>query len=195
MVGLGGNDIYLCRQCWRLRRRERGRGTDNVYTSASYTLLGDAGGRAARGRRSSTQTAINLNGNAFANSFYGNAGANILNGGGGNDALSGFGGADLFLFTTAPGAGNFDTIADFVHGDDTIPLDDAIFTALGARRARCRTRSSSAPPRAMPTTASSTTAPPAISFTMPTATARAQRSSSQSLTRAPALTASDFPVI
>ena len=63
--------------------------------------------------------------------IYGNAGANVLDGKGGNDLLTGGAGADIFAFTAALGAGNVDTIADFVAGTDKIGLDDAIFTAIG----------------------------------------------------------------
>jgi Ca2+-binding RTX toxin-like protein len=61
----------------------------------------------------------------------GNAGANVLDGGAGSDVLNGFGGADTFAFTTALGAGNADLIADYSAVDDTIALDDAIFTQIG----------------------------------------------------------------
>ena len=66
-----------------------------------------------------------------ATRIFGNAGANVLDGKGGNDALVGCGGADFFAFTTALGAGNVDTIVDFVAGTDKIGLDDAIFTGIG----------------------------------------------------------------
>jgi len=41
-----------------------------------------------------------------------------------------FGGTDTFAFTTALGATNVDRIADFNVVDDTIALDDAVFTGL-----------------------------------------------------------------
>jgi serralysin len=37
-----------------------------------------------------------------------------------------------FAFTTALGAGNVDRLVDFSGADDTIRLDDAIFTAIGS---------------------------------------------------------------
>jgi Ca2+-binding RTX toxin-like protein len=46
--------------------------------------------------------------------------------------LVGNGGADTFRFTTAPGAGNVDAIGDFSVADDTIQLDNAVFTGLAA---------------------------------------------------------------
>jgi Ca2+-binding RTX toxin-like protein len=81
--------------------------------------------------------AINLTGNELANLVYGNAGANVLDGKGGADVLTGFAGADRFAFTTALGSGNVDVVSDFSVVDDTIVLEDAVFTGLatGALRA------------------------------------------------------------
>jgi serralysin len=75
-------------------------------------------------------TAMSLTGNNLVNELYGNDGANTLNGGAGSDFLMGFGGADIFAFTTTLGAGNVDQIIDFNVADDTIALDDAVFTGL-----------------------------------------------------------------
>ena len=77
-------------------------------------------------------TAINLAGNALAQSITGNAGANVLNGLGGLDTLTGGSGADAFVFSSALGAGNVDTITDFNVIADTIRLENAIFTGLVA---------------------------------------------------------------
>jgi Ca2+-binding RTX toxin-like protein len=62
----------------------------------------------------------------------GNNGNNIIGGGDGNDELTGLGGHDAFLFDTAlNAAANVDVITDFSVMDDTIRLDNAVFTALG----------------------------------------------------------------
>ena len=89
-----------------------------------------------------TGTAVNGIGTAFANVLAGNASANNLSGLGGNDTLRGglgndnlTGGAnsDIFLFDTAPNSSaNRDVIFDFSHVDDTVQLENAIFTRLGA---------------------------------------------------------------
>ncbi len=71
-----------------------------------------------------------LSGNAVANVLDGGAGNDTLNGKDGADTLTGGDGQDSYAFDTALGAGNIDVITSFVVADDTIVLDDAIFTAL-----------------------------------------------------------------
>ncbi|MDB5506574.1 MAG: hypothetical protein JWR75_1212 [Devosia sp.] len=71
-----------------------------------------------------------LNGFKGADEVRGGAGNDTLNGGLGNDYLYGDDGLDYFAFDTAL-PGNFDHIGDFRGVDDTIKLDNAIFTALG----------------------------------------------------------------
>ena len=91
--------------------------------------LGQGFGNAAQG---DTYDGVeNLKGGIFDDFFIGDADANRLAGALGADTLVGAGGADSFLFDTALGGGNVDTIADFAAGDDTIVLDDAAFAGLG----------------------------------------------------------------
>jgi Ca2+-binding RTX toxin-like protein len=116
-----------------------------VTTSVSYTLAGDEVDLTATGSGS-----ITLIGNALANVITGNTGANTINGRAGNDTLSGgagrdklYGGngndvltagtgKDAFVFNTKPNATtNLDKIVDFNPVDDTIWLDNAVFTKLG----------------------------------------------------------------
>jgi Ca2+-binding RTX toxin-like protein len=60
----------------------------------------------------------------------GNNGANVINGGDGRDTLAGLGGADSFRFDTALDAAfNVDVITDFGVADDTILLDQTIFSS------------------------------------------------------------------
>jgi serralysin len=74
---------------------------------------------------------INLTGNASGNTVRGNNGHNVINGGDGRDDLIGLGGPDHFLFDTAPNAAtNVDRIVDFNVADDTILLENAVFTTL-----------------------------------------------------------------
>ncbi len=82
-----------------------------------------------------------LYGQGGTDTIYGQAGNDILDGGAGNDFLNGglgndtlTGGAnnDTFFFnTTLNAATNVDTITDFSVPNDTIRLEDAIFTAIG----------------------------------------------------------------
>jgi Ca2+-binding RTX toxin-like protein len=63
------------------------------------------------------------------NYMEGGAGNDILLEGAGNDTLSGGNGKDIFKFNTAFTA-NTDKITDFVVADDTIQLENSIFTKL-----------------------------------------------------------------
>jgi Ca2+-binding RTX toxin-like protein len=61
----------------------------------------------------------------------GGAGSDVITGGLGNDILSGGTGADFFVFNAVlSAANNVDMITDFTARDDTIRLENAIFTAL-----------------------------------------------------------------
>jgi Ca2+-binding RTX toxin-like protein len=81
-----------------------------------------------------------LVGDAQANRLEGLAGDDVLNGGAGADTLAGgaeadtlYGGsgADSFVFNSAPGAGQADTVMDFSAADgDKLLLDSAVFAKL-----------------------------------------------------------------
>ena len=131
MVGLGGDDSYVIRNAADRAVETAGGGNDRVLAAASFTL--EAGSEVERLTTvdNLATTAINLTGNELSQYLYGNAGANMLDGKGSADVMTGLEGADIFAFTTALGVGNIDTIADFAAVDDTIALDDAVFTALG----------------------------------------------------------------
>jgi Ca2+-binding RTX toxin-like protein len=75
-----------------------------------------------------------LNGNSARNAINGGDGNDVINGYAGSDTLSGGAGNDAFVFNTAIGvkANNVDAITDFNVADDTIRLDNAVFTALTA---------------------------------------------------------------
>jgi Ca2+-binding RTX toxin-like protein len=61
----------------------------------------------------------------------GGAGDDLLIGGAGNDVLTGGNGVDIFRFDSKLSAiNNFDTILDFQPSDDTIQLENAVFTQL-----------------------------------------------------------------
>lgn len=71
-------------------------------------------------------------GTGAADTFDALAGNDTLRGLGGNDVLTGGAGKDTFVFDTAYGPGNVDTLTDFHAADDSLYLDNAVFTKLGA---------------------------------------------------------------
>jgi serralysin len=73
-----------------------------------------------------------LVGGGLADTLSGGAGADTLAGGLGNDSLFGGTDSDQFVFNSALGATNVDRISGYSATDDTILLDDAVFTALGS---------------------------------------------------------------
>jgi len=69
---------------------------------------------------------------AGSDTLNGGDGGDLLDGGLAADTLTGGAGADSFRFSTALGGGNVDWIKDFMVADDTILLDNLIFTNVGA---------------------------------------------------------------
>jgi Ca2+-binding RTX toxin-like protein len=125
MVGGAGNDTYLVASAGDRTIEAAGGGTDTVRSYVTWTL-------AANVERLELLGTANLNGtgNALANTLVGNSGSNILNGGAGNDYMAGGAGNDTFFFNTALGASNIDTITDYNVAQDTVRLENGIFTAL-----------------------------------------------------------------
>jgi Ca2+-binding RTX toxin-like protein len=80
----------------------------------------------------SEYSGLALLGSDASNILIGTGKADTIDGAGGSDTLTGGGGDDTFLFDTALGSGNVDTITDFTLGSDLVALDKSIFTALGA---------------------------------------------------------------
>jgi Ca2+-binding RTX toxin-like protein len=72
-----------------------------------------------------------LTGGALADTLNGGTGNDTLVGGLGNDSLIGGSGYDQFVFNTALGDTNIDTLYEYSATHDTILLENAIFTALG----------------------------------------------------------------
>ena len=71
-----------------------------------------------------------LTGDSLANSFEGGSGTDVLAGKDGDDNLTGGANADTFFFDTALSAAtNVDYITDFAT-EDTIQLENAVFTGL-----------------------------------------------------------------
>jgi Ca2+-binding RTX toxin-like protein len=129
MDGLGGNDTYIVDTGDRVYEAV-GRGSDSVAAKVSFALLAGQEIELLSTSNNGGTASINLTGNEFGQVLVGNAGNNVLDGGLGNDLLQGLSGADEFTFTTALGAGNVDTILDFVAGTDRIAIDNAVFNTL-----------------------------------------------------------------
>lgn len=135
---VGGNDIVDGRAGidWvRYDRDARGGGNYGVTVDL-------AAGKATDGYRNKdtlisienalgTDKADVLKGSKVANELRGGAGNDKLYGGLGKDVLEGGAGRDIFIFDTRPGSTNIDKIGDFSVRDDTIWLDDDIFTKAG----------------------------------------------------------------
>ncbi|MDX8492459.1 hypothetical protein RFN29_12800 [Mesorhizobium sp. VK22B] len=71
-------------------------------------------------------------GTGAADTYDALAGDDTLRGEGGNDVLTGGRGEDTFVFDTAYGPGNVDTLTDFDAEHDALYLDNAVFTKLGS---------------------------------------------------------------
>lgn len=136
MAGGIGDDVYYVDDGGdRVTETSDGGSADQVFTTISYTLANYVEKLNALGTK-----AINLTGNSLGNTITGNTAANKINGGSGNDVIYGDGGKDIltggkgkdyFVFNTKLSAStNVDTITDFKAADDTIRLENAIFTKL-----------------------------------------------------------------
>jgi Ca2+-binding RTX toxin-like protein len=146
LIGGAGNDTYFIDNSATLNENTNG-GIDTIYTSINLTL-----------QWLTNHENVNLvgvysldaTGNALANTLTGNSGDNVLDGaagndtliggvgsdtligGIGNDILTGGEGNDYFVFNSTPNkTTNVDTISDFSIVDDTIHLENGVFTGLG----------------------------------------------------------------
>ncbi len=109
-----------------------GSDTADYSSSASYVRVNLATGLGQYGdaEGDTLATIENIDGSAFGDTLVGNGASNRLAGGLGMDTLTGGGSGDRFVFNTAPGATNVDTITDFATGIDLIELSKAIYTTL-----------------------------------------------------------------
>ncbi|MGC4026395.1 MAG: calcium-binding protein [Mesorhizobium sp.] len=145
MSGGAGNDTYYVDNAGDKVVESNVAGTDLVNSSVSFTL-----GQYVEKLALTGSGNINGTGNSLNNTLAGNSGANILNGiagndtirgdagndkiygGLGNDILTGGAGNDSFVFNTALNTKtNVDRITDFNVVNDTLVLENAIFTKLG----------------------------------------------------------------
>ncbi|MDE3816037.1 calcium-binding protein [Sinorhizobium meliloti] len=143
MRGGLGDDTYFVDNAGDIvdENSDSGAGLDIIRSGISLSLANTAAVKGnveylvllGTGAINGSGNALNnaMSGNGAANTLNGAAGNDLLNGSLGNDTLIGSAGLDTFFFSTALNASsNVDTIVDFVVADDTIRLEDGIFTAV-----------------------------------------------------------------
>lgn len=131
MIGGLGDDSYIVENVNDVITEYLNGGLDNVSSRVSYTLSANIEVLNLKG-----VSIINGTGNNQANTIIGNLANNILDGKNGNDILDGkLGnniltgglGNDIFRFTTK---NHVDTITDYNVANDTIQLENSVFTSL-----------------------------------------------------------------
>jgi serralysin len=138
MAGGTGDDVFIVGD-GDVVRESADQGVDTILLRRASFSLGAVNAENVTG--DTTGLAFSITGNGLANRLTGGALADTLNGGLandsligglGNDSLIGGSGSDQFIFNTALGATNVDSIQSYSVADDTILLDDAIFVGIGA---------------------------------------------------------------
>ncbi len=103
-------------------------GNDSIYSGAGQDIIyGNEGNDSLYGLDEDDD----LYGGAGRDVLNGGYGSDYLSGGIGIDTLTGGAGRDYFVFDTRPSGSNVDRIIDFRPVDDTIMLDNKVFTRLG----------------------------------------------------------------
>ncbi|MBB3019039.1 hypothetical protein FHR70_002093 [Microvirga lupini] len=139
--GAGGNDTYRVRAGDAVVEAV-GQGRDTVLVSTSYALQVAAEIEVLKLTGISARSSASLTGSGTANEIVGHAGRTTIKagsgndkiyGGLGNDSLWGQSGRDIFVFDTRPNKStNVDRVYDFKSKDDSIWLDNKVFTKLGS---------------------------------------------------------------
>jgi Ca2+-binding RTX toxin-like protein len=130
MFGGIGNDLYYVTEAGDTVIENAGQGSDRVVTSVSYALPSGSDVEALLPLVANGTGPLDLTGNGSGNLIGGNDGSNVIAGGDGNDELTGRAGQDSFLFDSPLNAAfNLDVITDFNAADDTILLDQTIFSS------------------------------------------------------------------
>lgn len=105
-----------------------GLGNDTVYSYDGDDIAhGDGGADKLYGLWGDDD----LYGGAGRDILSGGAGSDYLSGGADSDQITGGSGEDYFVFNTRPSRINVDRIVDFRPVDDTIMLDNQVFTRVG----------------------------------------------------------------
>ena len=137
MYGANGNDTFVVDNTSDVTSEVSSTGgVDTVESSVTYNLTTNIENLTLTGAGAITGSGNVLDnvitGNGAANTLYGLDGADTLDGGLGADVLQGGLHADTYVFSTAIGGGNVDTINGYSVADDTIRLSNSVFTGLSA---------------------------------------------------------------
>jgi Ca2+-binding RTX toxin-like protein len=128
LTGGTGNDTYYVDSVDDgIVETSTGGSADRALTTVSHALASYVENLYAEGWGS-----ISLTGNTLKNTIYGNSGANKINGGLGSDILKGGARRDTFIFSTKLSSANVDRLADYSVTNDTIYLENSVFTTLKA---------------------------------------------------------------
>jgi Ca2+-binding RTX toxin-like protein len=131
--GMTGDDTYIVYAAGTQIIETAAQGADDkVLTNVDFVLEAGVHVEHLATTSGAGKAIIDLTGNEIAQDITGNATTNRIDGKGGLDILSGLGGKDTFVFSSALGATNIDTVADFSAAADTIELENAVFTKLAA---------------------------------------------------------------
>lgn len=106
-----------------------GSGNDTLVVGTGADVV-DAGAGNDKITAGTDSVGDNLAGGAGNDTVAGGSGADKINGGVGRDSLFGGTGSDTFVFDTIPATDLVDKIADFSTVNDTIQLENAVFTSL-----------------------------------------------------------------
>jgi Ca2+-binding RTX toxin-like protein len=96
MRGLSGNDAYHVDNIGDRITEAAGGGNDRILAAVSYALAAGVQVETVSTADATGTTAIDLTGNAFAQTIIGNAGTNTINGKAGADVMEGLGGNDRY---------------------------------------------------------------------------------------------------
>jgi uncharacterized protein YkwD len=113
-------------------------GVDIIGTTGNDVLIGGRGNNKMWGGNGNDILTGGASGSDILDGGSGNdnlsagLGNDVLIGGYGTDILNGGAGNDFFKFASALVAAGIDSIVGFVAANDTVQLDNAVFTALGA---------------------------------------------------------------
>ena len=135
LIGGTGNDTFIIDGGGDVIIEREAAGTDVIKSSVNIILGTNVENLILTGIAAINGTgngsANMLSGNAADNALSAGAGKDLLIGGAGNDTLTGGAGQDVFRLNAALTT-NIDTITDFNVADDTVQLQNVVFTQLAA---------------------------------------------------------------